>query len=79
MPGMGKPIMNWKVTVPLWRAGQPVPIAERIEQLETFKKLTGSYAPEFATEEEANQCAFLWSQALGFSVKAKRKLNLQPD
>lgn len=69
----------WKVTVPLWRAGKAVPIPERIEQLERFKAMTGHYAVEFDTEEKANQCAFTWSQALGFSLVAKRKLELPPD
>jgi hypothetical protein len=68
----------WKVTVPLWRSGQPVPIPERIEQLETFKKLVGSYAVDFEDQAAAEQAAFTWSQALGFSVEAKRKLSLPP-
>lgn len=70
--------MTWKVTVPLWRSGKPVPIPERIEQLESFKKLTGHYAVEFDSEKKANECAYSWSQALGFSVVAKRKLRF-PD
>lgn len=69
----------WKVTVPLWRSGQPVPIPERIEQLERFKALTGKYACEFDSEEKASAAAYSWSQALGFSVEAKRKLVLPPD
>jgi hypothetical protein len=64
--------MTWKVTVPLWRAGIGVPIDERIEQLEQFKALTGKYAVLFDDQDKANATAYLWSQALGFSVEAKR-------
>ena len=62
---------DWIVTVPLWRNGVGVPIPERIEQLEQFKKLTGEYAIRFYTVDEAADAAYLWSQALGFSVEAK--------
>lgn len=71
--------MTWKVTVPLWRAGKGVPIDERIEQLEQFKALTGHYAVPFANEAEASDAAYLWSQALGFSVEAKRKTIIPDD
>ncbi|RVG29512.1 hypothetical protein CN233_18750 [Sinorhizobium meliloti] len=63
--------MNWVVTVPLWRQGKGVPIAERIEQLEQFRALTGKTVQRFATEDEATSAAYLWSQVLGFSVEAK--------
>lgn len=65
--------MTWIVTVPLWRAGKAVPIAERLEQLETFKAMTGDYYARFDTEEKANECAYEWSRALGFSVEAKNR------
>ncbi|MDX0262911.1 hypothetical protein GOC60_17165 [Sinorhizobium meliloti] len=71
--------MKWVVTVPLWRGGKGVPIPERIEQLETFKQLTGHYAVEFDSEKKANECAFYWSQALGFSVETKRKISIPRD
>lgn len=71
--------MKWIVTVPLWRAGKGVPIPERIEQLETFKKLIGHYAVEFDGEEKANECAYLWTQVLGFSVEPKKKLTIPTD
>ncbi|MEJ6847530.1 hypothetical protein V3589_15080 [Sinorhizobium fredii] len=62
---------NWVVTVPLWRQGKAVPIAERIEQLERFKAMTGHYAIRFEAEIKASDAAYLWSQALDFSVEAK--------
>lgn len=66
----------WKVTVPLWRRGEPVPIPERLEQFERFKVLVGDYAVYFDSEEKAESAAFTWSQALGFSVEAKRARTL---
>lgn len=71
--------MKWVVTVPLWRQGKGVPIAERIEQLERFKRLTGAYSMPFDTEEAAAEAAYLWSQVLGFSVEAKRRRNIPLD
>lgn len=71
--------MNWVVTVPLWRAGKCVPIKERLEQLERLKAMTGHYAKPFATEAEAKETAYLWSQALGFSVEAKFRPPLPTD
>ncbi|MDX0230261.1 hypothetical protein GOC14_06830 [Sinorhizobium meliloti] len=62
---------DWIVTVPLWRNGVGVPIPERIEQLEAFKKMTGNYVIRFHTMEDAGNAAYLWSQVLGFSVEAK--------
>lgn len=70
--------MTWVVTVPLWRQGRGVPIAERIEQLERFKAMTGQYSVPFDTEADASAAAYQWSQVLGFSVEAKRKANI-PD
>jgi hypothetical protein len=64
---------KWIVTVPLWRNGKGVPIDERLGQLEAFKELTGHYAAPFESEEKADSAAYLWSQALGFSVEAKRR------
>ncbi|THK37627.1 hypothetical protein EHS39_13390 [Ensifer sp. MPMI2T] len=63
--------MNWIVTVPLWCAGKAVPIAERIEQLERFRWMTGNTVMRFKTEAEASEAAYRWSQALGFLVEAK--------
>jgi len=71
--------MTWVVTVPLWRAGKGVPIDERIEQLEIFKRMTGRYAVPFDSEEKASDAAFLWSQALGFSVVPKRRIAIPTD
>lgn len=71
--------MNWVVTVPLWRAGKGVPIKERLEQLERLKAMTGHYAKLFATEAEAKETAYLWSQAFGSSVEAKFKPPIPTD
>lgn len=68
--------MTWTVTVPLFRAGKAIPIAERTKELERFKGLTGSYFKKFATETEASDAAYLWSQVLGFSVEAKKSINI---
>ncbi|WFU51160.1 hypothetical protein [Sinorhizobium terangae] len=63
---------NWLVTVPLWRRRKPLPIAERIEQLERFRSMTGNTVLQrFAIDEEANSAAYHWSRALGFSGEAK--------
>jgi hypothetical protein len=68
-------VKPWMVTVPLLRWGKPVPQKERLEQLERFKAMTGSYVMYFDTEEEAEDVIFPWSQALGFSVAVIRATN----
>ncbi|MCA1404679.1 hypothetical protein I6F26_10240 [Ensifer sp. IC3342] len=56
-----------------------MPIAERIEQLERFRSMTGNTVMRFKTETEASEAAYRWSQVLGFSVEAKRRQPLPED